>query len=165
MKSLLSIISEKLVITKDTKEKDYNNSIEELSIKYDFELLSIEFDKSSSQGKQFNYKEYKVSNDLFKTNISDKIVELNDQELKQYANDLNYHFKDILDNKYTIELINYMNYDQVWGLIAIVDTNKRIMAQVLYNCVKSTIAFKILEGEKEAEKILSNVIDYIVSKK
>ena len=159
---LKSFILEKLKLSKNLKIGNNVNSIQELSDKYKFDLLSSGFNTTSA-GKQFNYKEYKVSNNLLKTSISDKIVEINDQELKQYANDLNYHFKDILDNKYTIELTNYANDDQVWGLIAIEDTNNKIMAQVLYNCIKSTIAFKMLKDEKEAEKILVKVIDYIVN--
>lgn len=162
MKSLLNSIQEKLIITKDTKEKENNNSIQELSNKYKFDLISLR-SNTTSEGKQFNYKEYKVSNNLFKTSISDKIVEVNDQELKQFANNLNYHFKDILDNKFTIELTNYTNYDYVWGIIRINNKDNKNITQALYDCIKSTIGFKIVKDENEAEKILANVIDYIVN--
>ncbi len=161
MKTLIQSIQEKLVFNKHTKAKTFN-SIQDLSDKYDFDIISSEL-QITSERKQFYYKVYKVSNDLFKNNICDKIVELNDKELMQYENDLCYHFKDILDNKYIIELTNYTNDDQVCGVIRIVDENDKMMASALYDCIKSTVRFKILEDEEEAEKILVNIIDYIVN--
>ena len=157
----LQEVNEKLVINKYSKAKTFN-SIKDLSDEYNFDLLYFGL-KTPTVGKPFNYKEYKVSNDLFKNNICDKIVELTEQEIKKFANDLNYHFKDILNNDYTIELTNYTNYDSVWAVIRIYNKDYDNIAQALYDCIKSTIGFKILKDEREAEKILVNVIDYIIN--
>ena len=62
-----------------------------------------------------------------------------------------------------IELTNFCVYDSVWGAIRIDDKNNEQIAYTLYDCIKSTIKFKILDNEKEGEKILSNVIDYIIN--
>lgn len=163
MKTIDNYIQEKLVFNKHTKSKTFN-SIQELSDKYDFDLFISYLDKSLTR-QQFNYKEYKVSNNLFKTNIGDKIIKLDEKEIIQYENDLNYHFKDILNNNYTIKLSNFISEGYVWAIIRIENKNNKNHAQALYDYIKSTIKFKILKDEKEAEKILSNVIDYIVETK
>lgn len=162
MKNLKELIIEKLKINKNIGKDTLCNSINELSDKYDFDLIGSGFDKKSFQGKQFNLKEYEVSNKFFITNIGEKLTVLDHQEIKQYENNLNDHFKDILDNN-TIKLTNFCHYDSVWGAIRIDDKNNEQIAYTLYDCIKSTIQFKILNGEKEGEKILVNVIDYIVN--
>lgn len=163
MKKLKELIVEKLKINKNIGKDILCNSISELSDKYDFDLISSGIDKKSFEGKQFNLKEYKVSDKIFHVNIGNKLTILDHQEIKQYANNLNYHFKDTLDNKYTITLANFNHYDSGWGAIRITDKNNETIAKVLYDYIKSTIQFKILKDEKEVEKILSNVLDYIIN--
>ena len=155
-------VDEKLVFNKHTKAK-INYSIEKLSDKYNFDLIDSEY-RTWYGGKKYNNKEFKVSNDLFKTNITNKILELNDEEIKSFADNLNNHFKDILNDKYSIALGNFKGFADNWCIIRL-DIDDDMCAEALYSDTKKTITFKILKDETEAEieKILSNVIEYIIN--
>ena len=169
MKSLLKTIQEKLIITKDTKDKNPIMTIKDIIEKYNIKEKEIK----NSEGLYIYESTYQVENEFFKMfdNISDN-------ERKKIADLLlNYLVKlprcEYRDTQHLNFITSYLGAD---GCILVMCVSGKTHTEFyikVYNNINghheihfysSSLYYK-LNKEKTFEYYLSNIFDYIASGK